>query len=257
MVASVRHCRVFEQFARAQADHALTIRPSISYVKKGTDPIRGRSPFSGYVPVVRKQEPPRSRVLSWTTIHLGRLSPVASSNLPGSPLRRAVQDLSLRTPLFGLAPGGVCRAAACHHPRGALLPHLFTLTGAPSQRPVALRRFVFCGTFHGLSPSRRYLAPCPMEPGLSSAALKSATAVVWPTLTFSSRLLYRPSYRWKVHLKFQVAFRGSSHATSIGGALFAGRVPHFPGRYHREDFEEKKKRQQKSGGKADNQYQLG
>ncbi len=30
--------------------------------------------------------------------------------------------------LFGLAPDGVYRAAACYHPRGALLPHLFTLT---------------------------------------------------------------------------------------------------------------------------------
>ena len=35
----------------------------------------------------------------------------------------------LRTPLFGLAPGGVCRAASCYQLRGALLPHLFTLTG--------------------------------------------------------------------------------------------------------------------------------
>ena len=33
------------------------------------------------------------------------------------------------TPLFGLAPGGVYRAADCYQPRGALLPHLFTLTG--------------------------------------------------------------------------------------------------------------------------------
>ncbi len=31
-----------------------------------------------------------------------------------------------------------------------------------------LRRCIFCGTFHGLAPSRRYLAPCPKEPGLSS-----------------------------------------------------------------------------------------
>jgi len=31
------------------------------------------------------------------------------------------------------------------------------------------RRFVFCGTFHGLAPPRCYLAPCPKEPGLSSA----------------------------------------------------------------------------------------
>ena len=31
-------------------------------------------------------------------------------------------------PLFGLAPDGVYRAAVCCHPRGALLPHHFTLT---------------------------------------------------------------------------------------------------------------------------------
>ncbi len=35
---------------------------------------------------MRKQEPAISRVLSSTTIHLGQPSPVASSNLPGSPL---------------------------------------------------------------------------------------------------------------------------------------------------------------------------
>src|SRR5689334_6930832 len=36
------------------------------------------------------------------------------------------------TSLFGLAPGGVCRAVECCHRRGALLPHRFTLTGAPT-----------------------------------------------------------------------------------------------------------------------------
>jgi len=34
----------------------------------------------------------------------------------------------------------------------------------------ANRRYLFCGTFHGLAPSRRYLAPCPKEPGLSSGS---------------------------------------------------------------------------------------
>ena len=34
----------------------------------------------------------------------------------------------LPTPLFGLAPGGVYRAASCYQSRGALLPHHFTLT---------------------------------------------------------------------------------------------------------------------------------
>src|SRR5262249_6674041 len=33
---------------------------------------------------------------------------------------------------------------------------------------VAGRRYVFCGTFRRLAPPRRYLAPCPAEPGLSS-----------------------------------------------------------------------------------------
>ncbi len=33
-------------------------------------------------------------------------------------------------PLFGLAPGGVCHAARRCRERGALLPHLFTLTRA-------------------------------------------------------------------------------------------------------------------------------
>ena len=77
-------------------------------------------------------------------------------------------------PLFGLAPGGVYRAAACCHRRGALLPHLFTLAARPGGNPrLRVRRFVFCGTFRGLAPPRRYLAPCPMEPGLSSAIRRS------------------------------------------------------------------------------------
>ncbi len=72
---------------------------------------------------------PVSRVLSWAIIHLGPPSPTASSDLPGSPCGRghpSQNDES--TPLFGLAPGGVYRAAACYQPRGALLPHHFTLT---------------------------------------------------------------------------------------------------------------------------------
>ena len=32
------------------------------------------------------------------------------------------------------------------------------------------QRYPFCCTFRGLTPPRRYLAPCPMEPGLSSPA---------------------------------------------------------------------------------------
>jgi hypothetical protein len=35
---------------------------------------------------------------------------------------------------------------------------------------VAAWRYIFCGTFRGLTPPRRYLASCPAEPGLSSIA---------------------------------------------------------------------------------------
>ncbi len=73
-------------------------------------------------------EPAVSRVLSRTIIHLGQSSPTASSNLPGSPLGTGGAADKPRTPLFGLAPGGVYRAASCYQSRGALLPHLFTLT---------------------------------------------------------------------------------------------------------------------------------
>ncbi len=189
---------------------------------------------------VRKQEPAISRVLSWTTIHLGRSSPIASSNLPGSPLRRAVRAKNLLTPLFGLAPGGVYHAAECYHPRGALLPHLFTLAGAPGHRQVALRRCVFCGTFHGLSPSRRYLAPCPMEPGLSSAM-----AIIHHSGCLAA------SYFLELHIIAQ------RRISLVSRTLFAGCIPHFPAGNHREDLEEKKKHQQESGGKACNQDQLG
>ncbi len=66
-------------------------------------------------------------------------------------------------PIWSCSRWGLpCRR--CYQRRGALLPHHFTLTGS-----VELRRCIFCGTFRRLSPPRRYLAPCPPEPGLSSA----------------------------------------------------------------------------------------
>src|SRR5262249_4515701 len=42
--------------------------------------------------------------------------------------------------------------------RGALLPHLFTLTPLCSFRSFA-GRFVLCGTFPGVAPAGRYPAP--------------------------------------------------------------------------------------------------
>ena len=106
---------------------------------------------------------PISRVLSWTTIPLGRASPRGSSNQPGDDAGHVM------VPLFGLAPGGVCRAGLLPDSRCALTapfhPCLILLRGH--------RRFAFCCTVRRLAPPRRYLAPCPVEPGLSSASSRT------------------------------------------------------------------------------------
>ena len=84
--------------------------------------------FSSQMPckIVSEQQfkvsQPVSRVLSWTIIHLGLPSPTASSGLPESDTGNVIGFL------FGLAPSGVYLATVCCHPRGALLPHPFTLT---------------------------------------------------------------------------------------------------------------------------------
>ncbi len=88
-------------------------------------------------------------------IPLGVQSLIRSSDLPESSTGRTSGFL------FGLASGGVYHAVNCYQTRGALLPHPFTLTSR-------MRRSTLCCTFRRLSPPRRYLAPCPMKPGLSS-----------------------------------------------------------------------------------------
>ena len=72
----------------------------------------------------------------------------------------------MRSPLFGLAPGGVCRAAAVTSARGALLPPRFTLTA----HGLAL---VGGGLFSvalslGSPPAAVNCHLVSMEPGLSS-----------------------------------------------------------------------------------------
>src|SRR5689334_23112120 len=77
-----------------------------------------------------------SRVLSdrsVATISLGRASPRASSDLPGTQARRATSR-----PLFGLSPGGVYLAGGVAASAGALLPHRFTLTSGLRPRRSAL-----------------------------------------------------------------------------------------------------------------------
>src|SRR5690606_29854183 len=66
-------------------------------------------------------------------------------------------------PLFGLAPDGVCRATSV---TGGPVSSYLTLSPLPRRR--AARRSALCGTFLGVTPTRRYLASRPVELGLSS-----------------------------------------------------------------------------------------
>jgi hypothetical protein len=114
----------------------------------------------------KKRSRPISRVLSWTVIPLGSASPQTSSSLPGPDAGHVMGSL------FGLAPGGVCRAGPLPDSRCALTApfHPCLILGTPKNaRPSAVS---FCCTFRRLAPPRRYLAPCPVEPGLSSAPLR-------------------------------------------------------------------------------------
>jgi hypothetical protein len=63
---------------------------------------------------LKERSRPVSRVLSRTVIPLGRMSPCASCGLPGSDAGRVMGSL------FGLAPGGVCRAGPLPDSRCAL-----------------------------------------------------------------------------------------------------------------------------------------
>lgn len=103
---------------------------------------------------------PISRVLSWAAIPLDPASPQGSSNQPGNDAGHVM------VPLFGLAPGGVCRATRrCPRARCAL-----TTPFHPCHAHLAMP---FGGLFSvALSVGLRRLAVsqhrCPMESGLSS-----------------------------------------------------------------------------------------
>ena len=91
-------------------------------------------------------------------IPLAPPSLTGSSNLPGGLGRAALG----RLPIWSCSVRGL----ACRPPcggRGALLPHLFTLT---TRR--GAWRYVFCATFLQVAPTGRYPAHCPAESGLSS-----------------------------------------------------------------------------------------
>jgi hypothetical protein len=109
---------------------------------------------------------PISRVLSWAAIHLGCTSPCTSSDLPGNPCGAHVADTLRSFPYLVLLRVGFTMPPVLPPARCALTTPFHPYRPAVS----GFRRYLFCGTFRRLAPPRRYLAPCPAEPGLSSPA---------------------------------------------------------------------------------------
>ena len=74
-------------------------------------------------------------------------------------MKRAASSL-----LFGLAPDGVYHAIDITI---EAVSSYLTISPLPPLREG--RRYIFCGTFHRVSPPGCYPASCPVEPGLSSS----------------------------------------------------------------------------------------
>ncbi len=101
-------------------------------------------------------------------IHLGRMLPPASCNLPGRLTRKLIAGLSPGTPsLFGFAPGGVCHAAPVTSCAVGSYP---TLSPLPrhSLRPVQY-------PFSGRKTASRFSWNC-SEPG---ATKDGAVSFLW------------------------------------------------------------------------------
>ena len=105
---------------------------------------------------------PISRVLSRTIIHLGQTSPFASSNLPKNDTGHICVQAHCSS-IWSCSRWGL----PCHK----LLPVMRCALTAPFHPYRSFeneRRSIFCCTCRRLTPPRSYLAPCPLEPGLSS-----------------------------------------------------------------------------------------
>ena len=95
---------------------------------------------------------PVSRVLSWAIIHLGRRHRRPQATYPGVPGRGHPSQNAGPLPYLVLLRVGFT------------MPRHVTSRAVRSYRtfsplPRIARRYIFCGTFRGLAPPRRYLAP--------------------------------------------------------------------------------------------------
>ncbi len=119
----------------------------------------------------KKRSRPISRVLSRAAIPL-RKCVAALLKRPTRKRTGPVCSPARAASLFGLAPGGVCRAGGCCHHRGALLPHHFTLTCARHED--TRRRYLSVALSVDSRPPGVTWHLQPKEPGLSSGRIASS-----------------------------------------------------------------------------------
>ena len=105
-----------------------------------------------------------SRVLSWSVIPLGWMSPPTSCDLPAGSVGSTLAACAVRRPIWSCSLGGL-PCPSCYQSGGGLLPHPFTLACGPRTH----RRSALCCTFRRVAPPWCYQAQHPVEPGLSSA----------------------------------------------------------------------------------------
>ena len=119
---------------------------------------------------------------------------VKSADKPGSVIGQSFIWASRHRLARATYPNTVRAAPSCSYlvllQAGFTMPLLLPATRCALTAPFhpyrpAGRRYLFCCTFRRLTPPRCYLAPCPVEPGLSSPSRDGA--IVWPT---SQSILY-------------------------------------------------------------------
>ncbi len=130
--------------------------------------------------------------------HLSRLPVARQLKRPTRSRRAALCSL------FGLASDGVYMCPLCYQRGGSLLHCLSTLT--------CFHAVYFCCTVPGVASARRYLAPCPLKPGLSSpASLRSAAATICLTQNLFILAYIYFDVQTCVYIFFVTAFTDNVH----------------------------------------------
>ena len=95
------------------------------------------------------------------TIPLGPPLLTGSSCQPGSAgAQAALRGCPRARSLFGIAPGGACRAGPVARPAVGFYPTVSPLPAAGTPKGPGRRRSLLCGAFPGVAPAGRYPAPC-------------------------------------------------------------------------------------------------